>query len=262
MGGKGRTMSGYQVKFEIGGLTPGPAAGEAGPMIEFLCDPALAGKIPAPERAIRFAPDWFKRLNREMGMAYENGLPAMTAKACLPMTDAFSLGFVIPLPFDVLIVVPEDRMAIQMGWAEGVPFQPLEQHHPAQIGAPEPPFERVMPLKFINPWRIKVPDGYSVLFVQPLSRPDLPFTCFSGFVDCDRFDTTVNLPFAWTGPVGEHVLPAGTPIAQLIPIRRDTLIKHDRARGSTPEELADQAAAQGKKYGEESAYMREWRVKK
>ena len=104
-GGKGRTMSGYQVKFEIGGLTPGPAAGEAGPMIEFLCDPALVGKIPAPERAIRFAPDWFKRLNREMGMAYENGLPAMTAKACLPMTDAFSLGFVIPLPFDKLILL-------------------------------------------------------------------------------------------------------------------------------------------------------------
>lgn len=257
-------MSGYKISFGIGGMEPAaaPAADSAAPVIEFLCDPELAGKIPPPERAIRFAPDWFKRLNREMGMSYENGLPAMTAKACLPMTDAFSLGFVIPLPFDVLIVVPEDRVSIQMGWAEGLPFQPLEQHHPGQIGAPEPPFQSVMPLKFINPWRIKVPGGYSVLFVQPLSRPDLPFTCFSGFVDCDRFDTTVNLPFAWTGPVGEHVLPAGTPIAQLIPIRRDTLIKQDIARASTAEELAEQAVARGKKYGEQSTYMREWRVKK
>src|SRR5690606_21575439 len=132
--------------------------------------------------------------------------------------------------FDVLIAVPEDRVSIGMGWAEGVPFQPVEQHHPAQIGAPAPPFESTVPLKFINPWRIKVPDGYSVLFVQPLSRPDLPFSCLSGVVGCGRFGTTVNRPVAWTGPVGEHVLPAGTPIAQLIPIRRDTLIKQDRAR--------------------------------
>ena len=31
---------------------------------------------------------------------------AMTAKTCLPMTDAFALGFVIPLPFDVRLTVP------------------------------------------------------------------------------------------------------------------------------------------------------------
>lgn len=230
--------------------------------IEFLCDPTLIGQIPPPERAIRFAPDWFKRLNREMDMTYESGLPGMTAKACLPMTDAFALGFILPLPFDVLIHVPEDRLNIRLGWAPGVPFQPLEQHHPAQIGYPESPFERTVPLKFMNPWRVKVPPGYSVLFVQPLSRPDLPFTCFSGLVDCDRFDTLVNLPFAWTGPVGEHILRAGTPIAQLIPIRRDAMLKESHARGSTEEELAEQAAAAGRKYGEESTYAREWRVKK
>lgn len=260
-------MSGYRINFQIGGTAAAPAPAppaidEAAALIEFLCDPELAGTIPVPERAIRFAPEWFKRLKPDMGMTYENGLPAMTAKACLPMTDAFSLGFILPLPYDVLIRVPEDRVSIELGWAEGVAFRPVEQHHPAQIGAPEPPFERTMPLKFINPWRIKVPEGYSVLFVQPLSRPDLPFTCFSGFVDCDRFDTTVNLPFAWTGPAGEHLLPAGTPIAQMIPIRRDTLIKQERARGSTAEELAGQAAAAARKYGEESTYRREWRVKK
>lgn len=190
------------------------------------------------------------------------GLPGLTAKACLPMTDAFALGHVIPLPFDVLFDVPEDRIAIRFGWAQDLPFQPVEQHHPGQIGAPAPPFERVMPLKFINPWRIKVPPGYSVLFTQPLSRPDLPFTCFSGVVDCDRFDTTVNFPFAWSGPTGQHLLPAGTPIAQLVALRRDALVKESVVRASTPAELAEQAAAAERKYGEESTYAREWRVKK
>jgi hypothetical protein len=239
-----------------------PTAPAPDDTIEFLCDPELLGKIPTPERSIRSAPDWFTQLGREMGMKDANGLPGLTVKACLPVTDIFSLGYMIPLPFDVQLHVPEDRVSIQMGWAPDVPFQPIEQHHPAQIGAPNPPFESTMPLKFINPWRIKVPDGYSVLFSQPLSRPDLPFTCFSGLVDCDRFDTTVNIPFIWSGPIGDHLLPAGTPIAQCIPIKRDTLLKQPVARASTPDELAEQAGAKQRKYHEESTYARDWRVKK
>lgn len=253
-------MSDFRINFSLGEVDP--ATTHAAPMIEFLCDPALAGAVPPPERAIRFAPDWFKRLEREMGMPDAHGLPGLTVKACLPVTDAFALGYVIPLPFDVLLQVPEDRVRIGMGWAEGCPFAPIEQHHPGQIGAPNPPFEQVMPLKFINPWRVKVPDGYSVLFTQPMNRPDLPFTCFSGFVDCDRFATTVNMPFVWTGPTGEHLLRAGTPIAQIIPIRRDTMLKEYDARLASGAEMAEQAAARQQKYHSESAYAREWRVKK
>ena len=65
--------SNYRIRYNLGGqgaLTPAPAPAPEAPLIEFLCDPELAGKIPPPERAIRFAPDWFKRLNREMGMTY------------------------------------------------------------------------------------------------------------------------------------------------------------------------------------------------
>lgn len=231
-------------------------------LIEFLCDPDLAGRIPPPERAIRFAPDWFRRLDREMGVPDAHGLPGLTVKACLPVTDAFALGYVIPLPWDVAVHVPEDRLAIRLGWTDECAFQPIEQHHPAQIGAPEYPFEQAMPLKFVNPWRIKVPGGYSVLFTQPANRPDLPFTCFTGLVDCDNFATTINFPFLWTGETGDHILPAGTPIAQVIPIRRDALLKDHVVRASTLEELAEQAAARDRKYHSESAYAREWRVRK
>lgn len=254
-------MVDYKVNVRFGATSAAKPA-PAPPTLEFLCDPALFGRIPAPGRAIRFAPEWFRRLPRDMAMPNAHGLPGLTAKACLPMTDAFALGFVIPLPVDVRVVVPEDRLAIRFGWADDAPFAPIEQHHPAQIGFPEPPFERTVPMKFINPWRVKAAPGVSVLFTQPLSRPDLPFTCFSGFVDCDRFDTLVNLPFAWTGLAGDHVLPAGTPIAQLIPIRRDAMIKDDVARAASAAELAEQAAAAGRKYGEQSTYAREWRVKK
>lgn len=230
--------------------------------IEFLCEPELLGTIPVPEKAIRFAPDWFKKLPREMSMKDAQGLPGLTVKACLPVTDVFALGYMLTLPYDVHLLVPEDRISIQMGWQPDVAFAPIEQHHPGQIGAPEAPFESTMPLKFINPWRIKVPDGYSVLFTQPFSRPDLPFTCFSGLVDCDRFDTTINIPFVWSGPTGEFYLPAGTPIAQILPIKRDTLLKDSISRASTLDEQAEQDNASRRKYNEESTYSREWRVKK
>ncbi len=233
------------------------------PTIEFLCDPELEGTIPAPQPAVRFAPEWFKRLDREMGVPDALGMPGMTVKACLPVTDAFALGYVIPLPYDINFGSGNGGPTnLDIRWAEDCAFQPIEQHHPGQLGAPNPPFAGVLPLKFINPWRIKVPEGYSVLFQPVLNRPELPFYCFSGMVDCDRFATTINFPFIWTGGMQEFRLEAGTPIIQLIPIRRDSLVKHHAVRASSADELSEQEAARHRKYNEESTYRKEWRVKK
>ena len=38
-------------------------------------------------------------------------------------------------------------------------------------------------LKFVNPWVVKTPPGYSALFVPPLNRIETPFTFFSGVVE-------------------------------------------------------------------------------
>lgn len=243
-------------------LAPESSIGGDRREIEFLCDPELLGHIPAPARTQRFIPDWFRRLDRKLNNSRSPAGPKLTIRACLPVADVFGLGFIIPLPFDLHIHVPDDRVSIRTKWASELPFTPIVPHDPGQIGAPEAPFESAMPLKFINPWRVRLPEGYSVLFTPPLSRPELPFTCFSGLVDCDRFNTTVNIPFVWTGPIGEHHLPAGTPIAQCIPIDRKTLIKGHEARASTEDELVEQAAADHRKFNEEGAYARDWRVRK
>jgi hypothetical protein len=69
-------------------------------------------------------------------------------------------------------------------------------------------------------WAVKVPDGYSVLYVAPFNRYDLPIMTVSGIIDNDKVDLLGSFPFfvqqGWTG-----VLPAGTPYAQLLPFLRE-----------------------------------------
>ncbi|MBR9825468.1 MAG: hypothetical protein GYB36_06645 [Alphaproteobacteria bacterium] len=231
-------------------------------LISFLCEPDLVDLLPKPEPAARFIPEWFRNLDRNMGVPDAHGLASLTVKACLPVTDAFTLGWIIPLAFEVRVIIPEDGVNIQIGWAPEAPFKLVEQHHPGQIGAPSPPFERTMPLKFINPWRIRVPEGYSVLFTPPFNHFELPFTCFTGLVDCDRFAAKVNLPFALTGPPGQYSLPAGTPLAQVIPIAREAMLPRHEVRASSSSELHEQGEATYRKHHEPSLYRREWRQRK
>jgi hypothetical protein len=91
-------------------------------------------------------------------------------------------------------------------------------------------------MKFINYWSMKVPDGYSALITNPLNRPGQPFTPFSGVVDLDNYFNNVNAPFMWTGGEFEGVIDAGTPIVQVIPFERDSMLTDATARPMTEEE--------------------------
>lgn len=69
-------------------------------------------------------------------------------------------------------------------------------------------------------WAVRVPEGYSVLYVSPFNRYDLPFMTVSGIIDNDKVNLPGSFPFfirqGWTG-----ILPAGTPYAQLLPFLRE-----------------------------------------
>ena len=118
------------------------------------------------------------------------------------------------------------------------------------------------PMKFINHWAIKVPDDYSVLFVPPLNRGISPFECFSGLVDCDGYFEFINFPFMfhainWTG-----ILPAGTPLVQAIPIKRDTLIKEFETNPLT-HELQNEISLTKRKLASHESHYRDnvWKKK-
>ncbi len=82
-------------------------------------------------------------------------------------------------------------------------------------------------IKFHNLWTIEAPEGYAVLFTHPFNRFDLPFTTLTGQVDCDRFsDAWIHFPAIWRDEAFEGVLAKGTPVAQCLPVRRESWQAH------------------------------------
>ena len=230
--------------------------------VRFLCDPNLEDRILKPEPAGRFTPDWFRKMPRNLNMPMADGLPGLTVKACLPVTDAFSAGWIIPLSADLNLQVHENGM-VQVGDDASAGFRQVSSHHPAQIGAPAAPFgPGVPPLKWMNPWRVAAPEGVSLMYGQPLNHFELPFMNFTGLVDADRFGAKVNAPFVWTGGPGRFTLPKGLPIIQVIPLARSALGLPAQVRAASAQEAAEEAAHTEEKHSIESVYARKFRVAK
>ena len=100
---------------------------------------------------------------------------------------------------------------------------PIDFHDPSQAaGAPFFDEDRFI-IKFNNFWTIEAPPGYSLLFTHPINRSDLPFTTLTGLVDCDTFHRSpVHFPARWHDAGFNGVLPKGTPVAQCLPVKRET----------------------------------------
>jgi hypothetical protein len=176
-----------------------------------------------PKPASLFIPEWYKKLESYVGGAKKpagSGETTATAKRCMPIFDAITGGYILVSPADVFVSQRETEDGKKFPWFEWssyglIQFHPIEQapEHPHNNGHNSYP-------KWINPWAIKTPKGYSTLFVQPFHR-ESPFTILPGIVDTDEYSAAVNFPFVLNDITFEGLIPAGTPIAQVIPIKRD-----------------------------------------
>jgi hypothetical protein len=171
-----------------------------------------------PSPASNYLPEWYKRTPsylQDKKIPNGAGETTGTIKKCIPVFDAITAGYIITLPADVFVSQREGLPYYEWSNFNLVEFHIPEQAilHPKHSGFPYP--------KWINPWSIKTPVGYSTLFTQPLHR-DLPFTILTGIVDTDSYTAPVNFPFVLNDPLFEGLIPAGTPIVQIIPIKRDS----------------------------------------
>jgi len=192
-------------------------------VMEFYCHPEFEGVIPEPRSAVKFLPKWFKDLSPtyDPGRRDIFGNPTMTAKKCLPMLDAMSLGFTIPLSGDLHITTNHNCSQIEIKNPPG--FVVAEFHDAGQVGGRSAlGIRHGNPVKFINRWVIKTKPGWSTLFIPPLNYFDQPFRCLGGLVDTDVYPKEVNFPAAWLIPDFDDSIVAGTPLVTAIPIKRNS----------------------------------------
>jgi hypothetical protein len=148
-----------------------------------------------------------------------------TLKHCPPVLDAMRTGFLMPLAADLVVQDGEfswdwDLPATVTG---GVSRAPLGFHLSEQAtGSPLHDPGKVF-VKFNNFWAIGLPEGFSLLVCHPIHREDLPFRTLTGLVDADRYPGLIQFPARWHDPAFEGTLARGTPVAQCIPVRRETL---------------------------------------
>jgi len=193
--------------------------------ITFRTTPSLAWTAkPAP--ALKFAPEWFKRLAHYVVPTADEvqagATVISTAKRCSPFQDSLGAGYIIPLPVKVTVSC-SDNGEVSISWGQAMletaPFQVISRHATEQLKGMG--LEEGGVFKFNLPWSVELPEGYSALYTHPLNRPDLPFQTFSGIVDNDQYMSPVNIPFIWIGPPGLYELDAGTPVVQIIPFKRE-----------------------------------------
>lgn len=171
-----------------------------------------------PKPASSLVPDWYRNTESYTGGEKKpNGVGGTTAtvKKCLPVFDAITSGYIIESPADVWVSIKDGQQYFEWSSLDLINFHPIEQAplHPARKPYAYP--------KWINHWSIKTPKGYSTLFVQPFHRESV-FTILPGIVDTDKYFAPVNFPFVVNDVSFEGIIPKGTPIAQLIPIKRDS----------------------------------------
>ena len=197
--------------------------------IEFRADlDYITDFKPAPSS--RFMPEEYKKMPsyhesdpKKLGMKFdEDGWQKMlSVKKCVPFLDALTMGYIIPTDADIFVTFngidpPDLHMSSGREFLNGH-FNWQFHTHKDNIDDTRSTF-----LKYMNPWSITTDRGYSCMFIPPLNHENRYFNVFSGVVDTDDYNAEVHLPFTWKGPVGEYVIPAGTPIIQVIPFKRES----------------------------------------
>ena len=179
----------------------------------------ISGYYP-PTPASQVIPEWYKKVDSYLSQGKiplepdsPHETPA-TIKRCMPVFDALTSGYILYTPVD--LYVEQKDGAPYYSWPDGeaLGFQPMEQagDHPAKTGNDYP--------KWNNPWAIKTPKGYSVLITRPVHRESV-FTILDGVVDTDTYTSPILLPFVLNDPSFKGMILAGTPMAQVIPFKRE-----------------------------------------
>jgi hypothetical protein len=202
---------------------------EEKPKITFRHREDLATAFPAPKVASKFMPEWFKKLPRVPEGAGVRD--AGTIKRCVPVLDAVTNGYIIPVWADMVVKITKEmneeneefvRVYVRFPGEFGMGDM-VSSHSWEQVGEACPiskfKFGKIL-MKFTNPWVVETSPGYSCMFKSP-PHQYTDIHILEGVVDTDTYKRQVNFPFIWTGSEeGEFFFPKGTPLVHVVPFKR------------------------------------------
>lgn len=227
-------------------------------LIEFYCEEKDWDIIPKPYPAFKNMPEWFKKTPAESKNIRDNfGAYGQTAKKCMPLLDALSIGYIIPLFRDVNVRSNKNNSLIEV--SNSPLGNAIEFHDKEQLGGKMSPTYPGHAIKFINRWWVKTAPGYSTLFMPPLNRIENRFTCLSGLVDTDKYPRPINFPAIWHSANHDSILEAGTPLVTCIPIKRSDMPRDVKTRIMTPKEKLEEEKMQLKQLDRRGVYTNEIR---
>jgi hypothetical protein len=190
-------------------------------IVEFIPrDDDVYNNVPCPKPSKLYSPEWFKEIPGKSLNVSETGV-MKTLKHCMPFVDGMFSGYTQELACDVLI---ENDGLDNLSYSWKGNFQPLSSREDegkdknfmsGTLGYYSKDFH------WNTFWEPKTPDGYSTLYYHPSNRFDLPFTTMTGIIDTDKWSITGPLPFLLKQGFS-GVIPAGTPIYQMIFIKRES----------------------------------------
>ena len=200
--------------------------------IEFKTDVNGLEEIAPVKPAKYFLPKWFKGMKDfvEVDAVHEKNKPnyfgkkgdtakkhtSGTVKRCPAIVDLITEGFIIPMWSDFLI--QRDMETFEWdnkNFQYGIEFHSKEQIKGWNLKKTDFPEG----IKFVNPWRIYTPKGYSVMFMTPTYQFEKRFTVLPGIVETDSYHH-INFPSIWH-TTKDAVIERGTPFIQVIPFKRD-----------------------------------------
>ncbi len=198
--------------------------------IEFVIDEPFFGAAPDPTPAVLAVPPWYKDATPtidhtpwgvdldDQGMV-SGSSPRSTFKNCVPFLDAMSLGYVLPLWNDFIYEFKNGRT--YFSWPGEMQ---LVNSHPKWQTEGVPAAEKALDqsgYKFVSPWTIQTPKGYSCLFTMPFNHFEDRFGIATGVVDTDVYHNNVSFPFFWLAEGTSGTIQLGDPLVQVIPFKRE-----------------------------------------
>ena len=187
--------------------------------------------VHSPVPAYKAIPDWWKRIPafaRGNSPTYlPDGSVDSTVKMCVPFADTLRFGYLQLTWMDIHIESDETgRFRYSYPGTPDI-FKVRESRSLDTKTTVVINNNSYLDTEFAwrTQWVPKLPKGYSALITHPFNREELPFVTMTGIVDADKYhhDLEGEHPFlVKKGFVG--TIPAGTPMYQIIPFKRDNWI--------------------------------------